>query len=63
MVVPATRYVLYYRVSTARQGQLGSGHEAQQVTVRSFGAYPAQLLIEYFRQEKSLAPTGGYCGS
>jgi DNA invertase Pin-like site-specific DNA recombinase len=51
MVAPPTRYVPYYRVSTARQGQSGLGLEAQQAAVRAFVADPAQLLSEYIEIE------------
>lgn len=47
----ATRYVPYYRVSTARQGQSGLGLEAQQAAVRAFVADPAQLLGEFVEVE------------
>ena len=51
MVIPVTRYVPYYRVSTARQGQSGLGLEAQQAAVRAFVQDPAQLLTEYVEVE------------
>ncbi len=51
MVLPATRYVPYYRVSTARQGQSGLGLEAQQAAVRAFVANPTQLLTEFVEIE------------
>jgi DNA invertase Pin-like site-specific DNA recombinase len=51
MVIPPTRYVPYYRVSTARQGQSGLGLEAQQAAVRAFVADPAQLLGEFVEVE------------
>lgn len=51
MVISATRYVPYYRVSTARQGQSGLGLEAQQAAVRAFVADPVQLLTEYVEIE------------
>jgi len=51
MVLPATRYIPYYRVSTARQGQSGLGLEAQQAAVLAFVADPAQLLAEYVEIE------------
>ena len=47
----APRYVPYFRVSTARQGQSGLGLEAQQATVRAFVQDPAQLLTEYVEIE------------
>jgi DNA invertase Pin-like site-specific DNA recombinase len=51
MVTPAIRYVPYFRVSTARQGQSGLGLEAQQAAVRAFVQDPAQLLSEYVEVE------------
>jgi DNA invertase Pin-like site-specific DNA recombinase len=45
------RYVPYYRVSTARQGQSGLGLEAQQAAVRAFVADPSQLLGEFVEIE------------
>jgi DNA invertase Pin-like site-specific DNA recombinase len=51
MVIPPTRYVPYYRVSTARQGQSGLGLEAQKAAVRSFIVDPAQLLGEFVEVE------------
>ena len=51
MVIPLTRYVPYYRVSTARQGQSGLGLEAQQAAVRTFVQDPGQLLTEYVEIE------------
>ncbi|WP_210521945.1 recombinase family protein [Hymenobacter terricola] len=47
----APRYVPYFRVSTARQGQSGLGLEAQQAAVRTFVADPGQLLSEYVEIE------------
>jgi len=51
MVVPATRYVPYYRLSTVRQGQSGLGLEAQQAAVRAFVQDPSQLLKEFVEIE------------
>ena len=51
MVTPPTRYVPYFRVSTARQGQSGVGLEAQQAAVRAFVQDPGQLLTEYIEVE------------
>jgi len=51
MVIPVTRYVPYYRVSTARQEQSGLGLEAQQAAVKAFVANPAQLLREFVEIE------------
>lgn len=51
MSAPAPRYVPYFRVSTARQGQSGLGLEAQQAAVRAFVQDPAQLLPEYVEIE------------
>lgn len=42
-----TRYVAYFRVSTARQGQSGLGLEAQQAAVRSFVGLEASIVAEY----------------
>lgn len=46
-----TRYVAYFRVSTARQGQSGLGLEAQQAAVRTFVGADAQLVAEYTEVE------------
>ncbi|MEQ8393728.1 MAG: recombinase family protein [Gammaproteobacteria bacterium] len=45
------RYIAYYRVSTARQGQSGLGLEAQQTAVRSFVAADAGIIEEYVEVE------------
>jgi DNA invertase Pin-like site-specific DNA recombinase len=45
------RYIAYYRVSTARQGQSGLGLEAQQTAVRSFVAADAVILEEFVEVE------------
>ncbi len=52
MVVPAARYVPYYSVSTARQGQSSLELEAQRAAMQCFVAYPAQLLTEYVEIER-----------
>lgn len=41
------RYVAYYRVSTARQGQSGLGLEAQQAAVRGFLAPGAEMVATF----------------
>jgi DNA invertase Pin-like site-specific DNA recombinase len=41
------RYVAYYRVSTARQGQSGLGLEAQQAAVRGFLASGAEMVASF----------------
>ncbi|WP_323795153.1 recombinase family protein [Nisaea sp.] len=46
-----TRYIAYYRVSTARQGQSGLGLEAQQTAVRSFVNADAEILEEFVEIE------------
>jgi len=46
-----TRYVPYYRVSTARQGQSGLGLEAQRAAVHAFVSHPEQLLTEFVEVE------------
>lgn len=45
------RYIAYYRVSTARQGQSGLGLEAQQTAVRSFVAADAAIVEEFVEVE------------
>lgn len=45
------RYIAYYRVSTARQGQSGLGLEAQQTAVRSFVAADAVIVEEFVEVE------------
>lgn len=45
------RYIAYYRVSTARQGQSGLGLEAQQSAVRSFVAADAVIVEEHVEVE------------
>lgn len=45
------RYVAYFRVSTARQGQSGLGLEAQQTAVRSFVAADAVIVEEFIEVE------------
>lgn len=47
----STRYIAYYRVSTARQGQSGLGLEAQQTAVRSFVSADAAIVEEYIEIE------------
>ena len=49
-----TRFIAYYRVSTAKQGRSGLGLEAQREAVRSFIASEnggAQLIGEYVEVE------------
>ncbi|WP_019949769.1 recombinase family protein [Hymenobacter aerophilus] len=45
------RYVAYFRVSTARQGQSGLGLEAQQAAVRTFVGTEASIVAEYVEIE------------
>lgn len=45
------RYIAYYRVSTARQGQSGLGLEAQQTAVRSFVSSDAVIAEEFVEVE------------
>lgn len=45
------RYIAYYRVSTARQGQSGLGLEAQQSAVRSFVAADTVIVEEFVEVE------------
>jgi DNA invertase Pin-like site-specific DNA recombinase len=42
-----TKYVAYYRVSTAKQGRSGLGLEAQKETVRAFIEKEGELIGEY----------------
>ena len=46
-----TRYVAYFRVSTARQGQSGLGLEAQQAAVRNFVRTEANIVAEFTEVE------------
>ena len=46
-----SRYVAYFRVSTARQGHSGLGLEAQQAAVRMFVGTEAELVAEYTEVE------------
>jgi DNA invertase Pin-like site-specific DNA recombinase len=46
-----TRYVAYYRVSTARQGQSGLGLEAQQAAVQRFLPAGAELVADFIEVE------------
>jgi DNA invertase Pin-like site-specific DNA recombinase len=50
---PASRYVAYYRVSTAQQGRSGLGLEAQREAVRVFLAGAAGELAEEFTEIES----------
>jgi DNA invertase Pin-like site-specific DNA recombinase len=52
-VKPASRYVAYYRVSTAQQGRSGLGLEAQREAVRTFLAGGAGELAEEFTEIES----------
>ena len=45
------RYVAYFRVSTARQGQSGLGLEAQQAAVRNFVGAEACIVAEFIEIE------------
>ena len=45
------RYVAYYRVSTARQGQSGLGLEAQQTAVRNFLRPESEMVASYIEIE------------
>lgn len=50
--MPASRYIAYYRVSTARQGRSGLGLDAQRDAVRSHTtAMAAELLAEFTEVE------------
>jgi DNA invertase Pin-like site-specific DNA recombinase len=51
MLSNAIFYVLYYRVSTACQGQSGLGLEAQRAAVRTFVGDPSLLLGEFVEIE------------
>jgi len=46
-----TRYVAYFRVSTARQGQSGLGLEAQQAAVRTFVGSEGSIVAEFVEIE------------
>ncbi|HEX8426447.1 recombinase family protein [Hymenobacter sp.] len=46
-----TRYVAYFRVSTARQGQSGLGLEAQQAAVWNFVGTEASIVAEFTEVE------------
>lgn len=46
-----TRYVAYFRVITARQGQSGLGLEAQQGAVRTFVGTDAHIVAEFVEIE------------
>ena len=45
------RYVAYFRMSTARQGQPGLGLEAQQAAVKNFIGPDAVLLVSFTEVE------------
>jgi DNA invertase Pin-like site-specific DNA recombinase len=49
-ILKTTRFVAYYRVSTARQGRSGLGLEAQREAVRAFLAGRAGTLAEAFTE-------------
>jgi len=50
---PASRFVAYYRVSTARQGRSGLGLEAQREAVRAFMGGSTGELAEAFTEIES----------
>ena len=50
---PITRFVAYYRVSTAPQGRSGLGLDAQREAVRVFLAGSAGALTEEFTEIES----------
>ena len=50
-VLPMSRYVAYFRVSTARQGQSGLGLEAQQAAVQRFLPVDAVRVADYVEVE------------
>lgn len=52
-MVPARKYVAYYRVSTTRQGQSGLGLEAQQRAVEDYCARTGARIIKDFREVES----------
>ena len=50
--VPATRYIAYHRVSTARQGRSGLGLDAQREAIRThLSGAAGELLAEYTEVE------------
>ena len=46
-----SKYVAYFRVSTARQGQSGLGLEAQQAAVHRFLPAAAVRVVDYVEVE------------
>jgi DNA invertase Pin-like site-specific DNA recombinase len=47
----SAKFIAYYRVSTARQGQSGLGLEAQQAAVKAFLSSDTELLEEFVEVE------------
>jgi hypothetical protein len=61
-----SKYVAYFRVSTARQRQSGLGLEVQQAAVLRFLPADAVRVVDFIEgeewaQERTAATAGGHC--